>query len=277
MSAFRQLLRQPIHTAINIVGLAVGLACFILIAVFAVHELSFERQFSKADRIYRVSRDYYSASGAISARPAAIAGPAAEHLALAFPEIENTARIICCGGVLQREDGELFFEPGYAEADNSLFQLFDFRWLAGDPRTALAEPFNVVLTRSAARKYFGTAPALGQTLLAGGGTAERWSLKVTGVIEDLPDSTHLKFDMLGSLLINTRSGLGVQERLTSWDNDLFHTYVLLNKGVDASRLEQRSAEFFERYVGTGVSKRTGFSVMPITDIHLRSMRSDEMK
>lgn len=194
--ALRHLVTQKLYSAINVIGLAVGLACFILIAVFVQHERSYDKHYANADRIHRISRDFLPTEGTTEMYLATIAPQAAALLKEDFPQIEKAARIWCCGGALGTRDGELFDEPGLATADNELFDIFDFEWLRGNPAEALAEPYTIVLTRSAASRYFGDTDPMGQTLML----ENRYPLEVTGVIEDLRDDTHLQFSALGSLL-----------------------------------------------------------------------------
>ena len=279
--ALRHLLAQKLYSAINVAGLAVGLACFILIGLFVNHELGYDGQWAAADRIHRVSRDFFESAETREARLAGMPAPAAPLLKQDFPQIEQAARIFCCGAVVKRSDGEAFIERGYAEADNELFRIFDFEWVSGDPATALTEPYDVVLTRSAARRHFGDDDPIGQTLLTGGGGDGGWeAVEVTGVIEDLPENTHLRFDMLRSLLGWTNCGCeeaaALERYFNDWSNNVFYTYVLLRQGASIAEIQSGSAEFLERHLGRGASDYTGFTAAPITDIHLRSDREGEL-
>jgi putative ABC transport system permease protein len=269
--AFKHLTTQKLYSAINIVGLAVGLACFILIALFVRHELSYDEHFANADRIHRVSRDFFGPRAAATSL-ATIAAPAAPLLEQDFAEIERAARLsVSPAGIgMTGPDDELNYQEGVAEADNALFEIFDFEWLAGDPATALAEPFTLVLTQSVARRYFGDEDPLGRTLLVEG----RTPFEVTGVIADLGDTTHLDFALLSSFATTAAMDLGA---LSNWNFNRFHTYVLLEEGADIGAIERQSGEFFERHFEEGSSAYTGFSTTPLTDIHLRSNREQEMR
>ncbi len=269
--ALRHLLKQRLYSAINVAGLAVGLACFILIALYVQHERGYDRQFANADRIYRVSRDFLPTAQSKAAYLATIAAPAAALLKQDFPDVEHVARIQCCGGVFRTAGGDVVSEPDLAAADNELFQIFDFHWLQGDAKTALAAPFTVVLTQSIARKYFGDANPVGKTLLLDG----KRPLQVTGVIADLGDSTHLRFSMLTS--IETNRAIYGDAPLESWGYNNFYTYVLLKPGADPAAIERGSADFFERRFQQGSSLWTRLAVTPLTDIHLRSNKENEMR
>jgi putative ABC transport system permease protein len=182
--AVRHLLGQKLYSAINIFGLAVGLACCILISLYIKHELSYDRHYAEADRIYRISRDFFSDGGSSRNLLAANAPPVAELLKLDFPQIEQAARLYCCGAILASSPEGRYYENAFL-ADNALFEIFDFDWLHGDPATALLEPYTLVVTEKAAQRYFGNADPMGKTLMV----ENQWPVRVTGVIRDLPDNT----------------------------------------------------------------------------------------
>ena len=217
--AFQHLTKQKLFTLINVVGLAVGLACFILIALFVRHEWSYDGEFENAERIYRISRDFLPTEMSKAAYLATMAPQAAALLKEDFPEIERIARILPGGGVLRAADGEAYSEPGLAAADPERFEIFDFRWLRGDPKTALGGPSSLVLTESLARKYFGDADPIGQTLLNFGTD----TLEVTGVIADLGDDTHLRFTALRLM----PQGLLDSRVSDNWGFNAFYTDVVL--------------------------------------------------
>jgi putative ABC transport system permease protein len=266
--AVRQLLAQKLHTAINVAGLALGIACATLIALFVRHEISYDRQFAASGRIVRISE--YLKVG----EPLEFAGSApaiAPLLKDSFPQIEQSARLLACfevgGGTRVKVDGRTFVEPRLLAADNDLFRIFDFGWRAGDPRTALSTPNAVVLTQSTARRYFGDAAALGRTLTVFEGLD--LPLVVTGVIADLPDNTHLELDLLVSLLYLPA------ETLASWGGNCFHTYALLREGTDAAAITSGSDGFYEKRFGNNIVR--AFAAVPIRDIHLRSRREGELR
>ena len=279
--ALKHLTNHRLYSAINIVGLAVGIACFILIGLFVTHELGFDKHWANADRIYRVSRDYAPIDGARARLPASANAPIAPALVAEFPEIERAARIF--GGrseqagrafgnrtLLARED-LTFFEDRLRYADPDVVEIFDFDWVAGEPRRALAEPSSIVLTESLARKYFGTEPALGQTLILNGQTA----VAVTGVIADLPATTHLAIDALVSVSTLT-SAIG-PAMLENWNgNTDFHTYILLSEGADVEAIESRLPAFLDRHIENG-SAFSSLTLMNVADVHLRSNRDEEWK
>jgi putative ABC transport system permease protein len=153
-------------------------------------------------------------------------------------------------------------------AENGFFDIFDLDWLRGDRQTALANPGTVVLTESTARRYFGDADALGQRLEV---FVRRVPYLVTGVVADLPDSTHLSFDLLLSMTEVPAPVLG------AWGGACFHTYARLTAGTDPADITSRSHDFFNQRFREGSGQLRGFTAVPIRDIHLRSTREDELK
>jgi putative ABC transport system permease protein len=268
--ALRHLANQRLYSVVNLAGLAIGIVCCLLIGLFVLHEWSYDRYHTNADRIYRFSLDY-SLEGGPDVHLAAMAAPAAPLLEQDFPEILETARISRCGtadnGATISSDSVTYYDTGQGMADNSVFRIFDFEWLSGDPATALLEPGTVVITASTAMRYFGTTDALGETLSFENGTA---LLEVTGVIGDLPDNTHLSFSLLMSQ---------VPFFLQQWGQTCFHTYALLADGADVGEIQAQAGEFFERHLPEDVGALidgASFTVQPVTDIHLRSRRQSEM-
>jgi putative ABC transport system permease protein len=270
--AFRHLSRQKLYASINIAGLAVGLATYLLISLYVARELSFDAQFAQADRIYRVSRDYFATGGARARVPASTNAPVATALLQDFPEIEQAARVFGGGrGLLARGD-IASYEQRFRWADNALFDIFDFGWIAGDAETALVGPQSIVLTERLATKYFGSQDPLGQTLLLD----NRTLLTVTGVIRDLPDDTHLSLDALASLsTLPAIFGAAIFEQWESMTD--FHTYIRVREGADIEAIERRIPEFLNRHVAADASASSGLTIMKLRDIHLRSTRNEEWK
>ena len=268
--AVRQLLAHKLYTAINVAGLALGLACTLMIALFVRHELGYDRHYAHSDRIVRISEDLHTD------RPLHFAGssPAiAPLLKDFFPEVEQAARLMGClemgGGTPVTVGERRFVEPRVMGADNDFFDIFELGWLRGDARTALSRPNTVVLSESAARRYFGDGDALGKTVELFEGRP--WPHEVTGVVADLPGNTHLTFDLLLSL-----SG-APPRTLASWGGSCFHTYARLAEGADPTGIGARSGEFFNQRFREGSARTRGFTAVPIHDIHLRSTREGELK
>jgi putative ABC transport system permease protein len=266
--ALRHFATQKLYSITNILGLAVGLACFILIGLFVQYELSYDRFFARADRIYRVSRDFHLSDSELHL--ATIAPQAAALLKQEFPQIEQAARLHFYSSFIVSRGNEHYIARAQL-ADNELFEIFDFKWLQGDPHTALEQPFTMVLTQTAARRYFADSNPLGQTLTL----ENKWPVKITGVIADLPPNSHLHFEMLIS--IKTGQVAVGDKFLNDWGSNSFMTYVLLAPGARGEEIAKGSDAFFDKHMGPNSSSGTQLAVYPLTDIHLRSHRDLELR
>ncbi|MBB6254797.1 ABC transporter permease [Nitrospirillum iridis] len=186
--ALRTLIKHKLYSAITVVGLALGLAAAILIGLFVRNELTYDHNFTDADRIAQI---FVTASlpGRAPEDSVSLPMPAGPALKQAFPEVEEMARLASQTSTIKRDDA--LFTETVAVADPTLFRLFDWTFLRGDRATALDDPASVVLTRKVATKYFGDADPIGKTLLVDGR-----SLNVTGVMPDLPANTQFAFALL---------------------------------------------------------------------------------
>jgi len=266
--SLRAAVGNRLFSAINVVGLAIGFVCFLLIGLYVNDELRYDRHYANAERIYRLSPDVTPNDGSPDTHWAASGPLVAEQFKQEFEEIERTARLRPWRVDLAYEGSA--FRENAAFADNDLFAIFDFHWLQGDVEAALLQPFTTVLTASVARKYFGDADPLGQTLLLQGS----YPVQVTGVIEDLPRNTHLRFDML--LSMPTAPTLLGSNALTNPTLLGYHTYVLLRAGASIDRIVALAPDIYERYLGEGASAIWGLTAMRLTDIHLHSHRESEL-
>jgi len=255
--AFRNLKKHKVFSFVNIAGLSVGLAIFWMIALYIADEMSYDRYLPNADRVYRVvhSANWDGGSFRLAVTPAPFA-PTLQH---DYSEIENAVRIDPEGG------GNLHYGDKQLKADDifftdaSVFSVFGYPFLAGNPAEALAKPQSIVLTKSLAEKLFGTAEdALNKTVLFD----KDYPNLVTGVIKDIPANSHMVFSALRSLPAGYTDG---------WNNSHLHTYVLLNKNADPKKLEAKLPGFYDRYIkkeaGTMQYK---MELQPLTSIHLHS-------
>ncbi|HET8696681.1 MAG TPA: ABC transporter permease, partial [Gammaproteobacteria bacterium] len=274
--ALRQLAAQKLYASINVAGLAVGIACCLLIALFVRHELSYDRGYRNADRIYRISSDTFSVNGRPEAHSATAPPILTALIKETFPEVEQIARLSKCGaaggGAMISSDKLSMYETGFTSADSEIFKIFDFQWLRGDPATALSRPYTAVLTQSAAVRYFGGVnQAFGNTLHL---ETNRNPFEVVGVIRDLPSNTHLQFSVMVDLLFGPQLIKGM---LDTWGNNCFHTYLLLRKGATIDAIRAGAGQIYERHMHEGASREAGYTAMPITDIHLFSHRQGDMR
>jgi putative ABC transport system permease protein len=273
-TAWRSLLKKKGFTIINIAGLALGLATFLLILFYVLDELSYDRYNVNAGRIYRVNTDIKY--GGSNASYAIAPPPLATVLARTFPEVEKAARLIVVPDIDIRfkKGNENVQERKVVYADGSMFDVFTLPMLQGDPHTALAEPNSIVLTERAAEKYFSSTDVVGQTLHL---VAANKDYKITGVIRNIPAQSHFNFDYFISMPTFDLS------RQIVWGNFSFSTYLLLKPGSDIKKLNARMSELFVRSVGKreyeSLSEGGGsikLDLTPLTDIHLRSNRQYEL-
>jgi putative ABC transport system permease protein len=221
--AWRNLLKNKTFSLINIIGLASGLACFILITLYITDELSYDLQHEKADRIYRINSDIRF--GGTDLNMAVSADPMGATLKKDYPQVEQFARIYASeGSKLFKKDNVFITEERVVYADSTLFDVFTFPAVAGNTKTALNEPNTVVVTESTAKKYFGSVEAaMGKTMEC---NDERNKLyKVTAVIKDIPKNSHFVFDMFLSMD-------NVQYNFNTFLSHNFHTYIVLKAGTD---------------------------------------------
>jgi putative ABC transport system permease protein len=265
--AWRNLLRHKAYTAINILGLATGIASCILIFLYIENELSFDRHFSKSDRTFRVVNDLYVED---ELERAAITGfPLGHYLKTDYPEVEEIARVLPTGKVNFWHEDKLVSEDKIFYAEDTFFSLFDFEMLAGEAATALKEPYSLVLTEEMATKHFGSPEgAMGQLL-----KTLRNSYTVSGVVRtDKP--THLVFNMLISL--SSYPPERREEMLTSWGNTNTYTYLLLQDGRQHEALQAKMGEFYERNRRPSVATEglrpqsrpsAEYIIQPVADVH----------
>ena len=272
-TALRNLRKQSFYAIINIIGLALGIACCALIVLFVQDELSFDQYHEKSDRTYRLFVDlkFNEMEGKMSYMPA----PMAKTLIQDYPEVEIAARMRGVGDYLvKRGDADNIKEERVILADPELFEIFDFTVLAGDPVTGLQAPNTLVITEPLARKYFGEEEAVGQTLRIN----ENEDYKVVAVIEEMPYNSHFRFDIFTSMETSEES------KRIFWLSHNFFTYIVLREGTDPQALEDKFPQMIEKYAGPelkqflGISvdefeeggSKLGYFLQPLSDVHLRA-------
>ena len=195
--AYRNTKKHMGYSLINVAGLAIGMACFILILLFVFDELSYDKFHEKHDRIYRVTRKWFNEDGVVNLHLGHVAPPIAPLLKNDFPEIIHAVRLIGIGRLLVGKNSVFYEEPRFFFAEEDLFQVFTFDMVAGDPETALREPFSIVITEEMAERYFGTEDPIGKSLTIQA-SSQKADMKVTGVIKPLSHNSHFHADFLGS-------------------------------------------------------------------------------
>jgi putative ABC transport system permease protein len=263
--AFRNLWRKRAYSLINVTGLAVGMACCFLIFLYVHFELSYDRFHQKADRICRVVGDLKS--NAETLRWYVTPGPLARSMKAEFPQVQQVTRFIN-GSVLIQKDNFKFQETHTIWADSSIFSVFDFPLLYGDSRTALHQPNSIVLSETAAVKYFGHSNPVGRHLLL---TGRNLPGIVTGVMKDIPENSHFRADMMVSMATYTQSIQPWVE--ASWGDYLFSTYVLLSPEADPAVVQSKLPALVQKYEGSELkSRNTQYTLWlePLTSIYLHS-------
>lgn len=272
--AFRNLARHRLYTAINVGGLAVGLACTILIMLFVNHELSYDRFHTNAGSIFRVLTVKKKSSGPLEV-VAYTPMPMAPALRAEYPEIVHAARLSEGGGVVSQ--GEKSFSEGIIYTDPDIFSMFDIEFLRGNPAAALANPSDIVLTEPMALKYFGTVDILGQTLTVRSRNSSD-DFTVVGVVKEMPSNSSIRFDFLSNLSKHSR----YEYAHNSWSNSNGSTFIQLAPAARAADLTAKMPAFVnEHFAGEITTSRAEgrlsndpdvFRVefQPLTAVHLDS-------
>jgi putative ABC transport system permease protein len=261
VSALRNLNKHKGYSLINIVGLAIGMTCCILIMLWVADELSFDRFHENSDRIYRLGLD--ANLGAPLVAPVSN-GPSAPAMIEEYPEVINAVRIDRPGRVAVKYGEREFFEENVTYADNSIFDIFTFPFTKGDPSSALLTAYSVVITEDMAEKYFGGEDPIGKTLQFDGNA----DFTITGVIKNLPHNSHLQFDMIRSFETLYQEQRGAIEQ---WMGFRFFTYLLLADNIDFTELENKFPALVTANLGPMLDAYGGtikFFLQPLTRIHL---------
>jgi putative ABC transport system permease protein len=272
INAIRNMRKHSGYLILNITGLTIGLTSFLLISIYVINELSYDRFHKNYENIYRVKVKGVLAGSTLD--QAITAAPMSRTLLADYPEIEHSTRLRRSGAWLVKYNETRFNEDGVLFADSTFFDVFDFRLLRGDPKTALQNPRSMILTEDFAVKYFGKEDPMGKRISL---EADTNLYTITGVIKNIPSNSHIKFDMLGSL-----NSLG-DSRNTEWLNHNFYTYIVLKNGVTKSSLEAKLPEMVIKYVGPDIKKyigvtiedfqkagnQFGYQLEPLKDIHLK--------
>ncbi|MGN6638703.1 MAG: ABC transporter permease, partial [Mucilaginibacter sp.] len=276
---FRNLLKNKGFTAINILGLSLGLATCLLIVFYVFDELSYDKYNVNADRIYRINNEIKF--GGEEDASADVPAPTAAALKADFPEIEQVARFRVTGGNQVKKGTQNIQEYAMVYADPEIFQVFTLPMISGSPHTARKDPHTIVITERTAEKYFNTTNVVGKVL-----TFNDTSLyKVTGVIKNIPSQSHFHFDFFISMPTL------VESRENAWFSNNFKTYILLRPGANINALKGKLPEFMHKHAGPQMQnilhltfakfEQSGnyyrFNIIPLTKIHLQSNVKDEFE
>ena len=275
--ALRHMGRQKAYSAINLIGLAIGIAACILILLYVQYELSFDKYIKDHDRIFRVSRSWLNADGKVNLHLGHLAPPFSPLFKLDYEDrIEQSIQLLNYDPLIKTDDKH-FIEESFFFADPEYLEVFSWTMILGDPKTALQEPYSVVLTKSLAKKYFNDQNPIGKTMNLNGIA----DLKVTGVIEDIPRNSHLHPTMFAPMVLVEQFYGGREQFMEAWGSNNFSTYIKLKKGEDPIEFEKSLAGFIDKHLDAGDNgKASDFNklqLMNITDIHLHSHLDSEIE
>ncbi len=279
--AWRNLLKNKTFSLINIAGLAVGFSSFLLIGLYVLDEISFDKFHEKANRIYRINADIRF--GGTDLRLAVSPDPMGATLKNDYPQVEQFVRIYASDGPQFIKKGtEYIRENDIIYADSTFFDVFTFPVIAGNAQTALDKPNTVVLSETGARRYFGTVDAVGKSLEVG--LRDKILYNVTAVYKDMPSNAHFHFDVILSMA-NVEYGFG------NFLSNNFQTYIVLKEGTDYKVFEKNFDAVVVKHIlpqakqmmqinSMDEFKKAGnslvYSLIPLTDIHLKSDRFPEL-
>lgn len=280
-TAFRNLLRYKFISFINLFGLTVGFTCCLLILTYILNELSYDRYNKNANNIYRIERKFINPeTGILSLELGAVAPPFAPLLQNDFKEIKKITRFFGSGTTALRYDDKRFNEQNVYFADENLFDVFNVNVTRGNPSKALNDPYSIMLTEDAAKKYFGKEDPINKVIRLD----NRFNFKVTALYKPFPSNAHIHPAILLSFNTLKDTAIYGEEKLrTNWGNNSFFTYLLLPPGYNPKKLEAQFPAFLNRHMtdnGDGKVKTsdwTSLSLRKLTDIHLYSHKDSEVE
>jgi putative ABC transport system permease protein len=268
--AFRTLWKNRKLSIINITGLAVGIACSLLIFLYVQDETSYDRHHHDSSQIYRVVKDFINDDGTLIP-DATTQGPLGPAMQREIPEVVKITRIHPnWGGTTWIQYGEKRFpEERVMRVDSSFFDVFTIRFLKGNPSTALSDIHSIIITATTAKRYFGDEDPMGKVLRLSNQPNGLSEATVTGVVDDVPSQSHFHFDFLMSY-----RRLPEQFAETNWGSYNFYTYVKVAQGTDLRAMEKKIQSVYEKNQAERYSK---YYLQPLTDIHLNSKLKWELE
>ncbi len=268
--AFRNILKFKSYSLINIAGLALGMACFILIILYVQYEMSYDSYHNNSDRIFRLVREVEYMGGSGKYYRANTGAPVPELLANNFPQMKMYGKL-CDSSGLMKYNRNFFMEPDVFYADPDFLKIFSFSFKKGNPETALKNPNSVIITEEMAEKYFAGTDPVGKVI----NYENRHDLLVTGVIKNVPGNSHISFDFLISF--ETLRSLRNEYFFTkNWDTRVW-TYAVVPEEVDEKVLGTQVTDFLSRHTSGDIYASLNFRFQPVRDIHLHSHMGVEVK
>ena len=266
--AYRNLFKHKSYSLINLFGLSIGISCCILILAYIGYEFSYDDYHTNADNIYRI----VSKTTAAGKTREFASSPAPMGLTLAqdYPEVEDAVRFMPTVKRIFIFEDTTFFQEDVFYADQSVFNVFSFDLLEGDPQTALEVPFTMVVTETTARKFFGNESPVGKIM----NWDNKFDYRITGVVKDPPSNSHFTFQVLASF----STLIKYDSRLGDWDVN-FTTYILLKEKTGIEAFEEKIRGFNEKYLASNLESqgiKLETSLQPLTKIHLYSRLESEI-
>lgn len=269
--SIRALNRQKGYVFINIIGLSIGIACSLLISLFVINELSFDKNHEYKDRIYRVN--LHGKIGGTEAHVSSTCSPLGPTMMKDFPEVENFSRYDSYGVSVIKYEDKNFTEERFVLVDSSFFEIFTVPLIKGNKSTVLNAPYQAVISESTAKKMFGNIDPIDKMIKLGTDTN---LYKVTGIMTDLPDNSSFDADIFASFTSSRRANDG------NWLSNSFETYVLLKEGTSPDLVNSKFASMLENYVGPLLEQYLGltmaeffeqgnqyyYELQPLLEIHL---------
>lgn len=259
--AWRNIWKNSVFSAINIIGLAVGMAAFMVIMMFVAYEKSFDNFHTK--NIYRLNEVQTVGQEGTTQKVALSMFPMGPALKMKFPEIKNFTRINWHEKYQMTYNNERMFLPEAFAVDSTFFQIFDFKLISGDQKTALSKPNSILLTEKTAKKLFGDANPIGKTVIHYGD--DTVSFAVTGVLANIPQNSQLQFDALFSF-----SSIYKPWMFKNWGGNWLNTYLELAPGTNPALLEKKFPSFITEHLGKDGTKYMKLFVLPLKDVHANS-------
>jgi putative ABC transport system permease protein len=278
--SIRHILRHKSYVIINIAGLSIGLVCSIIIGLFVIHELSYDKFNINKDRIYRVYlKGKMGESQLRGSWTCSVLGPAFHQ---EFPEVKDFVRVNSWGETILKYNNKGYIENDFGEADSSFFRIFSIPLLKGDPDKVLASKYSMVVNEATARKIFGEEDPVGKMIQVGNDTTY---YTITGIMADFPENAHFYFSVLSSFMTNPRA------EDPTWLSNSFSTYLLLQNANSEPALSKKIPDFVNSKVGPEVEKflgidleqfaksgnEYGYFLQRLTDVHLDPSISHDQK
>lgn len=271
--AIRLSLKHKVYSIINILGLAIGIAAFLMISLYVLDELSYDRYNDNYDRIYRVNTR--GKLGGEDFNTPYTPTPLAKNIIKDLPEVETATRMVIGSHKLIRYENKRFAEKRFFYGDSTFFQIFNIPLIKGSPESVLNKPNQVVMTEETAKRYFDDEDPIGKVIKLDNGL----DYKVSGICENVPSNSHFHFDLMASIITYEEFSHG-----DSWINLSLITYIVLKEDIKGEQLQKKLEDFLIKYIGPQLKDYLGFSIkefdesghryeyylQPIKDIHLKS-------